>query len=782
MRKNIIVFSLLLGAGSSLGQNHRFGLLSIEPSDSVFSVLAKAGLLDCGMEYRPGVGLWGYFPDQVISLLPPSKFREISLPPFSYTKSSGTECEKMNFPYSFLFDLGSMGGFYTLEEVDSQFMKLRQLYPQYVSPAYTVPGITTHQGRPLKYYRISDNPTVDEIERTVFYGAAIHAREPLGISSLVYFLTYLLQNVYDIPLIKFLLDNTEIYVMPVINPDGYYYNQITSPMGGGMWRKNMRDNGDGTYGVDLNRNFPYAWGWDDLGSSPDPASFTYRGPAPASEPEVQAVMWLMTTEKFHYSLMHHTYGNWLIHPWGYIDQNCPDSTRFKVSASFLTKQNNFTYGTTAQTVGYLANGNSDDYAYADLSNNKPSILGFTPETGTYYDGFWPMQDRIVPLCRQNLWLNLAPLLLLYPILWHDLKPPYILPAGQVINIPFTLTRHSDSNAVFVRTFTSLSPLVTIPAAQAVRQISYPPLLSPLPDTLPLHVAANVPQGATVSVVVSISNGFFTLRDTLRFALGTPDTVFQTTCDISSSETFTTNFNWDYTNEQYVSPPTSLTDSPGTTYLPEASQEIVFDKIINLSFAMAAELSYKARWSTEKRFDGVVPFARLLDGTEVPLCGHYTYPFFFVPPNGNPIVYSAYDGRQTEWVNEFINLSPVLGSKFRIGFRLFADDFGGEQDGFYVDDIRIVQLKFNVSENESDNADVQIYPNPGEDVLYLDVPESIFSAFSFAELRDISGRPVLRQRLGGHHNTLNVTDLPAGLYILVLESNHNKRHLFKVALR
>ncbi|MCS6981824.1 MAG: M14 family zinc carboxypeptidase [Flavobacteriales bacterium] len=782
MRKNISLLLLLLEAGSTVGQPYRFGLASIEPTDSIFSVITQAGLLDCGVEYRPGVGLWGYFPVQVISQLPPSKFIEFSMPPFSNAKSSGTECEKIKFPYVFSFELGSMGGFYTLEQVDTQFMQLQQYFPQYVSPAYTVPGVTTHQGRPLKYYRISDNSTVDEDERAIFYGGAIHAREPLSVSSIVYFLRYLLENVNTNPLIKFLLDNTEIYVMPIINPDGYYYNQTTYPMGGGMWRKNMRNNGDGTFGVDLNRNFPYAWGWDDLGSSPDPASYTYRGPAPASEPEVQAVMWLMTQEKFHYSLMHHTYGNWLIHPWGYIDQNCPDSTRFKASASFMVKQNNFTYGTTAQTVGYLANGNSDDYAYADVSYNKPSILGLTPETGTYYDGFWPIQDRIEPLCRQNLWLNLAPLLLLYPILWHDLKPPYILPAGQVVNIPFTLTRHSDSNAVFVRTFTSLSPLITIPAAQAVRQIVHPPLMSPLPDTLPLHVAANVPQGATVQVVVSISNGFFTLRDTFLFALGTPDTVFRTSCDISSLETFSTNSNWNYTNEQFVSPPTSLTDSPGTNYMSEANQEIVFDKIINLNNATAAELSYKARWSTEKRFDGVVPFARLLDGTEVPLCGYYTYPFFFAPPSGNPLVYSAYDGEQNGWVDEFINLSLMLGSKFRLGFRLFADDYGGEKDGFYVDDIRIVQLKFSNSENESGLSDIEIYPNPAEDVLYVDVPESFISNLAFGELCDITGRPVLHQRLSSPHNTFQISDLPAGLYILFIELNHEKRYLFKISIR
>ena len=78
--------------------------------------------------------------------------------------------------------------------------------------------------------------------------------------------------------------------MPVANPDGYDYTFDDDR----LWRKNLRDNdGDGQVaigdGVDLNRNFPTRWGYDDEGSSPDPSSDTYRGPAPASEPETQAL-------------------------------------------------------------------------------------------------------------------------------------------------------------------------------------------------------------------------------------------------------------------------------------------------------------------------------------------------------------------------------------------------------------------------------------------------------------------------------------------------------------
>ena len=79
--------------------------------------------------------------------------------------------------------------------------------------------------------------------------------------------------------IRRLVDDNELWFVPVANPDGY---DLTFQAGQRLWRKNLRDNnGDGQItagdGVDLNRNFPTKWGYDNEGSSPDPASETYRG-------------------------------------------------------------------------------------------------------------------------------------------------------------------------------------------------------------------------------------------------------------------------------------------------------------------------------------------------------------------------------------------------------------------------------------------------------------------------------------------------------------------------
>ncbi|HMP31616.1 MAG TPA: M14 family zinc carboxypeptidase, partial [Saprospiraceae bacterium] len=93
---------------------------------------------------------------------------------------------------------------------------------------------------------------------------------------------------------------------------------ISAPNGGGMWRKNAYKNAAGTVvGVDLNRNYGYKWGYDNEGSSINPASETYRGPSAFSEPETQAMSSFVTDHNFKLCLNFHSHGNFLIHPWGH---------------------------------------------------------------------------------------------------------------------------------------------------------------------------------------------------------------------------------------------------------------------------------------------------------------------------------------------------------------------------------------------------------------------------------------------------------------------------------
>lgn len=67
----------------------------------------------------------------------------------------------------------------------------------------------------------------------------------------------MLENYSQDPEIKCLVDSREFYFIPVVNPDGYFYNQLVVPGGGGLWRLNLRNNADGSVGVDLNRNYGF---------------------------------------------------------------------------------------------------------------------------------------------------------------------------------------------------------------------------------------------------------------------------------------------------------------------------------------------------------------------------------------------------------------------------------------------------------------------------------------------------------------------------------------------
>ena len=88
------------------------------------------------------------------------------------------------------------------------------------------------------------------------------------------------------------LKGTELWFVISANPDGYQYTFDHER----LWRKNLRDNDDdgqitAADGVDPNRNFDEHWGYDNEGSSADPADETYRGPSAVSEPETKAMRW-----------------------------------------------------------------------------------------------------------------------------------------------------------------------------------------------------------------------------------------------------------------------------------------------------------------------------------------------------------------------------------------------------------------------------------------------------------------------------------------------------------
>ena len=126
----------------------------------------------------------------------------------------------------------TMGGFPTFDEALAYMDSLHNLYPNLVTARDSI-GYTI-EGRALWMVKISDNPDIDEDEPEVFINSLIHAREPMGLEASLRYMSYLCDNYGVDPHVTDLVDNREIFFVPVVNPDGYEYNRINHPNGRSM--------------------------------------------------------------------------------------------------------------------------------------------------------------------------------------------------------------------------------------------------------------------------------------------------------------------------------------------------------------------------------------------------------------------------------------------------------------------------------------------------------------------------------------------------------------------
>jgi hypothetical protein len=156
-----------------------------------------------------------------------------------------------------------MGGFRTYTEIVGYLEFLKSEYPTLMTDMFSIG--TSLEGNDIWAVKVSDNPDVDEDEPELLYISLIHAREPAAGASLLHFMEHMLTNYGLDSEVTYLVNNRELYFVPVQNPDGYLWNEITDPSGGGLWRKNRRLNAGGSRGVDLNRNYDYKLLFDIVG-------------------------------------------------------------------------------------------------------------------------------------------------------------------------------------------------------------------------------------------------------------------------------------------------------------------------------------------------------------------------------------------------------------------------------------------------------------------------------------------------------------------------------------
>jgi Zinc carboxypeptidase/Bacterial Ig domain len=252
----------------------------------------------------------------------------------------------------------------------------------------------TTLGKPIHVLKITNNArnVADNTRIPVLFSSINHAREWIAAETARRLMNWLVDN-RDGDLMQSLLRTHELWVMPIHNVDGYDYtftcgvgpeNRMCGPgeeESNRLWRKNLRDNngngifGDDDDGVDPNRNYATGWNLDPEGSSGNPGSGTYRGPAPLSEPENLAYDRLLRKVDFVSLINYHSAAQLLLYPFGsYTDYSSTDDSFFKAITGTYGDAAVDPYVSQRSADLYVTNGETVEHGYAGYG-----VLGWTPE-------------------------------------------------------------------------------------------------------------------------------------------------------------------------------------------------------------------------------------------------------------------------------------------------------------------------------------------------------------------------------------------------------------------
>ena len=292
------------------------------------------------------------------------------------------------------------GLYHNYAEMNAELEKLVQQYPNIVRK-FTIGK--SLEGRDIVGVRISSQVT-DELTPSGLPGAVFmgghHAREHLSMEMPLMIAQHLAANYAKDPTIKKLVDSRDIFLIPQINPDGAEYDIADGDYK--SWRKNRRTAQGRCDGVDLNRNYGFKWG--EGGSSKDPCSEVYMGPAPFSEPETKAVKaFIEGHPNLKVLLTFHTFSELILYPWGYTYdqlQNAGDLKMFEKIAQTMAGWNG--YKPQPSSDLYITTGDTVDWAYGTLG-----ITAFTFELSPKNSwwgsgGFYPGADAIQTTFAANL--------------------------------------------------------------------------------------------------------------------------------------------------------------------------------------------------------------------------------------------------------------------------------------------------------------------------------------------------------------------------------------------
>ncbi len=235
------------------------------------------------------------------------------------------------------------------------------------------------EGRDIWAIKISDNVRMDEIEPAILVNGMHHAREVMTPEITTDMVTYLTSNYGKLPEVTRWVNETEIWIIPMFNVDG----NTKMWDGNSMWRKNTRNG----HGVDLNRNYPYGWNSCN-GSSASTGAQDYRGTAPASEPETQAMMNLVAEIKPVFDISYHSYSEIVIYPYGCKPNRTPTEEAVEIIGAEIGKKIDYKPGTAWELL-YNADGGDIDWMYT-----AHQVIPYVIEVNSTWDGFHPNYKKM----------------------------------------------------------------------------------------------------------------------------------------------------------------------------------------------------------------------------------------------------------------------------------------------------------------------------------------------------------------------------------------------------
>jgi carboxypeptidase T len=338
-----------------------------------------------------GLDVWEVTPEHVVLQADEAQASRL--------EAMGYEVEQLQMiePYlsSFATEAAATG-YHTVASLEQDLRQLAERHPEIAELHEFGRSI---EDRPLWALRIGERRGSDP--KVGFFGCH-HARKWISVEVPYRLAVHLLDNSSSEP-IQGWLQQGEVWVAPMVNPDGHEHTRTTDR----LWRKNRRRNHGGSIGVDPNRNYGYMWGTLDVNTSSHvPSDQTYVGPRAFSEPEVRAVRNLVARQVFGGVLSYHSYSQLILFPWGFTAKPLVDEVDLREMRDLAEDMERLIRGVHGQTYTaqqssrlYPTAGDTTDWTYGEY--DVPSLTIELRPASAMAGGFILPAEQIEPCWEEN---------------------------------------------------------------------------------------------------------------------------------------------------------------------------------------------------------------------------------------------------------------------------------------------------------------------------------------------------------------------------------------------